>query len=123
MFTFSAYAFLLLRNQTEAEFMNQLDILVNETNIQLSLLWEFDLKHGPREEWRCGPDNDRWYMFLEVAKTNKKFQKEYDAMLKTSSPTTATATDTPGLRKSAFTSLASFVLFVFNLLLMITIYK
>jgi hypothetical protein len=67
-------------NQTEPEFMTQLDILVNKTKVQLAALWEFDLKPGPREEWRCGPDNDRWYMFLEVEKVNLMYQAQYDEL-------------------------------------------
>ena len=55
----------------EREFRQQI-ALIEKYKIPLAALWEFDVRPIYRPEWLISPDNDRFYMLLEIEKSNAK---------------------------------------------------
>ncbi|MGL5017905.1 MAG: cellulase family glycosylhydrolase, partial [Luteolibacter sp.] len=60
---------------SEKEFREQL-VILQQQNVVLSALWEFDVKPTPRPEWLISPTNDKTYMIEAIAAINRKWASE-----------------------------------------------
>lgn len=60
---------------SESEFRKQL-VILQEQQVVLSALWEFDVKSIPRPEWLVSPTNDKTYMIEAIEAINREWAKE-----------------------------------------------